>query len=50
MQLLGIYIYEKTPKLIRKALAADWYPFGDYRKPAKIDHLSNNGINGGYHI
>ena len=35
MQLLGIYIYEKTPKLIRKALAADWYPFGDYRKPAK---------------
>ena len=35
MQLLGIYIYEKTPKLIRKALAADWYPFGDFRKPAK---------------
>ncbi len=35
MQLLGIYIYDKTPKAVRKVLEAGWYPFGDYRKPGK---------------
>lgn len=35
MQLLGIYLYEETPKAVRKALKPDWYPFGDYKKPAK---------------
>lgn len=35
MQLLGIYLYEETPKAVRKTLQPDWYPFGNYRKPAK---------------
>ena len=35
MQLLGINLYEETPKAVRKALEPDWYPFGDYKKPAK---------------
>lgn len=35
MQLLGIYLYEKIPKAVRKTLQPDWYPFGDYKKPVK---------------
>ena len=34
MQLLGIYLYKQTPRAVRKVLKPDWYPFGDYRKPA----------------
>ena len=33
MQLLGLYIYKKTPKVVRKVLEPGWYPFGDYKKP-----------------
>lgn len=35
MQLLGIYIYKETPKLVRKVLEPGWYPFGNYKKPGK---------------
>lgn len=35
MQLLGIYLYEETPMAARKALEPGWYPFGNYKKPAK---------------
>lgn len=35
MQLLGIDIYKKTPKAVRKVLESGWFPFGDYRKPGK---------------
>ena len=35
MQLLGINLYEETPMAVRKALEPGWYPFGNYKKPAK---------------
>lgn len=34
MQLLGIYI-RKEQKGITKILQKDWYPFGNYKKPAR---------------
>ena len=33
MQLLGLYIYDKTSKVVRKVLEPGWYPFGNYKEP-----------------